>query len=76
LIVTDDGKQVTGFVVQEAADKIVLRNADGKEIVIPTAEIEERHKLTTSVMPEGLVKKLTVEEFASLIDYIESLPKK
>ena len=75
-IITEDGKQYTGFVVLEAADKIVLRTAEAKEIVIPVAEIEERNKLTISVMPEGLVKKLTVEELASLVDYIESLPKK
>jgi putative membrane-bound dehydrogenase-like protein len=76
LVVTSDGKQVTGFVVQEAADKITLRNADGKEIVIPSDQIEERHKLPTSVMPEGLAQKLTIEEFASLVDYLESLTKK
>jgi putative heme-binding domain-containing protein len=75
-IITEDGKQHTGFVVLEAADKIVLRTVEAKEIVIPVAQIEERNKLTISVMPEGLVKKLTVEELASLVDYIESLPKK
>lgn len=76
LVVTDDGKQTTGFVVLEAADRIVLRDATAKEIVIPTERIEERQKLKISVMPEGLVKKISVEELASLIDYIESLPKK
>jgi putative heme-binding domain-containing protein len=76
LVVTDDGKQHIGFVVLEAADKIVLRNAEAKEIEIPVASIEERNKLPTSVMPEGLAKKITVDELASLVDYIESLPKK
>jgi putative membrane-bound dehydrogenase-like protein len=76
LIVTDDGRQHLGFVVLEAADKVVLRTADAKDIEIPVASIEERNKLTTSVMPEGLAKKLTLDELASLVDYLESLPKK
>jgi putative membrane-bound dehydrogenase-like protein len=75
-IVTDDGKQVIGFVVQEAADRLTLRNVEGKEIVIPVESIEERTKLTISVMPDGLVKKIAITDLASLVDYLESLPKK
>ena len=65
-----------GFVSQEAADRVTIRDIDGKEHVIPTASIEQRGKQPLSMMPEGLVKMLTVKEFASLLDYIESLPKK
>jgi putative heme-binding domain-containing protein len=71
----DDGRTVTGFVVQEAADKVVIRNSEGEELVIPTSTIDERSKQTLSMMPEGLVKEITIPEFASLIDYLESLAK-
>ena len=64
-----------GFVVTEAADKVTIRNADGVEMEIPTKSIEERTKQNVSLMPEGITKELTIRELASLIDYIESLPK-
>ncbi|HET6423525.1 MAG TPA: c-type cytochrome, partial [Planctomycetaceae bacterium] len=69
----DSGKTYTGFVTNEAADVITLRDNEGKEFTLPVNEIEERAKSTVSVMPEGLVKELTVDQFASLIAYLESL---
>ncbi|MBI1346514.1 c-type cytochrome [bacterium] len=71
--VMDDGKSYTGFVTNEAADEITIRDAEGKEIKLAPAAIEERVKQAISVMPEGLAKDLTIEEFASLLAYLESL---
>jgi len=71
--VMDDGKSYTGFVTNEAADEITIRDAEGKEIKLAPAAIEERAKQNISVMPEGLAKDLTIEEFASLLAYLESL---
>ena len=73
LFVLDDGKTVTGFITGEAADEITLRDGEGREIKIPVAKIEERVKQNISMMPEGLAKDLTVEEFSSLVSYVESL---
>jgi hypothetical protein len=42
---------------------------------IPTKSIDERAKQNVSLMPDGIVKELTIRELASLIDYLESLPK-
>lgn len=72
----DDGRTITGFVTAEAADAVTLRTIDGKEARIPTDRIEDRVRQEISLMPEGLVDGLTVEEFASLIDYLVSLPRK
>jgi len=74
--ILDDGRVITGFVVTEAADKVIVRNIEGKEFEIPTASIEERIKQTISMMPEGQAKKLTLGEFISLVDFLESLVKK
>ncbi len=76
LFVLDDGKTITGFVTGEAADEITLRDAEGREIKIATAHIEERSKQTVSIMPEGLVKDLSVEEFSALVAYVDSLADK
>lgn len=73
LLVLDDGRSLVGFVTSEAADRLLLRDGQGVEHAIPKASIEERKKLPTSIMPEGLAANLSLGQFASLIDYVESL---
>jgi putative membrane-bound dehydrogenase-like protein len=72
-LLLDDGKSLVGFVTSEAADLLVMRDGQGTEHRIAKETIEERTKLPTSVMPEGLVADLSIAEFASLLDYIEGL---
>jgi putative membrane-bound dehydrogenase-like protein len=73
--VLENGLTRTGFVTQEAADRVTIRDATGAEIVILKNEIEEREKIATSVMPEGLAKEATLIDLASLVDYLEWLTK-
>jgi putative heme-binding domain-containing protein len=75
-LVLEDGRQITGFVTSEAADSLALRDAQGVEHRVEKKAIEERTKLATSVMPEGLVSDLTVAQFASLLDFIEAMKQK
>jgi putative heme-binding domain-containing protein len=70
-----DRSSVVGFIVREAPDAIVVRNIAGQESRIPTASIVRRSQLPTSLMPEGLTSGITLNEFASLLDYLESLSK-
>lgn len=76
LILLENGLTVTGFVTKESADAIVLRDATGKQHDIPVAAIAERVILPTSVMPAGLLNTSTIEEFAGLLAYLESLTTK
>lgn len=71
----EDGRTVTGFVVQEGADRVVVRDAEAREFIFRPADIEQRVKQTISLMPEGLVRDITIPELASLLDYLEALPK-
>jgi len=73
IFILDSGKSLTGFVTNEAATEITVRNADGQEIKLPVESIDERVEQQISVMPEGLAKKLTLGELAALIEYLESL---
>jgi putative heme-binding domain-containing protein len=72
-LVLEDGKSLVGFVTSEAADLLVMRDAQGAEHRVAKPAIEERSKLPTSVMPEGLVADLSLAQFASLLDYIEGM---
>ena len=71
-VVLDDGRPLVGFVTAEADDSLTIRDAQGLPHVVDKRSIEDRRKLATSVMPEGLVADLTVAQFASLLDYVES----
>ncbi len=71
--VLGNGKTLTGFVTNEAADEITVRDAEGRELKIGVADIDQRKKQEISVMPDGLVKDLTLDEFAALVSYVQSL---
>ncbi len=65
-----------GFITLESATEVKLRNIASQEFTFKTADIKERQKLPMSMMPPGLMMNFTVKEFASLLDYLESLVKK
>lgn len=69
----DDGTSVKGFITREAADEVFFRDATGKEHRVAVDEIEERVEQKISMMPDGLVNELTVDELAALVTYLQSL---
>ena len=68
-----DGSAASGFITARDEKTISLRNITGISQTIKTGEIKEEGTLETSMMPPGLVNTLTLREFASLIDYLQSL---
>ncbi|MCR9115676.1 MAG: ThuA domain-containing protein [bacterium] len=76
IILTEDGVLKTGYVTAELADRVVMRDQKGKEFTIMKDVIEERKTSPKSVMPAGLMNVYTTHEFASLLDYLQSLSKK
>ncbi len=71
-----DGSGQMGFVTFESADQVKVRNIAGLEFTWKTSDIAKRDKVPVSLMPPGLVSNLTIREFASLLDYLQSLAKK
>jgi putative membrane-bound dehydrogenase-like protein len=76
MITLKDGTQQMGFITLEGANEVKLRNIAAQEFTFKTADIKDRQKLPMSMMPPGLMMNFTVKEFASLLDYLESLVKK
>ena len=69
----DNGKVVTGLVIEETPDKVrVVENPLAKSDVLELkpGEIAERTKSKTSIMPKGLLDKLSREEILDLIAYV------
>jgi putative heme-binding domain-containing protein len=70
LIGTKDGKSYSGFVSEESAEKLVIRNIAGQVSTLKIEDIEKREELENSMMPAGLANSLSFEEFASLITFL------
>ena len=73
VIVTKQGKTLTGRLLEERPDVVVLREGDpaGKSIIIARADIDERNDKGPSLMPEGLVNLLgSRQEFLDLVRYL------
>jgi putative heme-binding domain-containing protein len=67
------GKVITGMVLESTPKQLkVIENPMAKTppVLIDVADIEERSKSPTSIMPKGLLDKLTREEILDLIAYV------
>ena len=70
---TKAGKVVTGMVLEETADHVkIIENplAKTQPVVLQKADIIERQKSPASIMPKGLLDKLSREEVLDLLAYI------
>ena len=72
VLVTADGRTLTGIVVEKDASVVVLRTADGQRVVLPKGEIDEMHVSGVSLMPEGLLQGLSDQEVRDLFAYLRS----
>ncbi len=75
-IATADGKNVTGLLAEDRADRVILRDPaqDGKPITVLKRDIEARKDNGPSVMPASLVNGLrSRQQFLDLIRYLREI---
>jgi putative membrane-bound dehydrogenase-like protein len=70
---TADGRVVSGIIASESAAALVLKRAEGVTEVVPRDEIEQIASTGISLMPEGLEKDLTPDDFRDLIAFVRSI---
>ncbi len=74
VIVTFEGKIIRGIIVDRNDERVILKDANGKEIVIPVDDIDDEAE-GGSLMPQGLTKFLTRDELVDLVKYLSVLGK-
>jgi putative heme-binding domain-containing protein len=76
MIETTDGNTVSGFVVREEGDKLVMRTADtvGRQFDVAKGRVRKRTKSPVSMMPEGLVDEFSQQQIQGLILFLQSPP--
>jgi putative heme-binding domain-containing protein len=67
------GKTVSGMIVRENEGNLVVGDADGTHIELKTEEVANRRSGAASIMPENLFDRLTPQEFADILTYLQSL---
>ncbi len=70
-IETKDKTTHVGFVSAQSADTIEMRDITGRVWTVKAADVLTRKELETSMMPEGLVNALSIQEFVSLVTFLE-----
>ncbi len=70
IVVTTKGLVVTGLIVENGPQRIVLKTQGGKLETIPRDKIEESKISELSMMPEGIEKQLSPQELADLFAFI------
>ena len=67
-----DGRVLSGILVEQDKNVVVLRGSDDKDVVLARADIEAIHPAPSSIMPEGLLKDLSDQQVRDLFAYLRS----
>lgn len=73
VLVTNEGKTLSGIIAAESATSVTLKRADGQGDEVLRSDIEELRSTGMSLMPEGLEKQIDQGAMADVIAYLMSL---
>ena len=71
--VLDDGRSVTGLLVSQTPEQVVLRPADGVEATLAAKQVDQLVRQPISLMPADLANTLSAQELADVVAWLETL---
>ena len=71
-VITEDGRVLTGFIVDQDNQLVVLRGADGQSVILQRAAIEQLAATKQSLMPEQILKRLDDQQTRDLFAFLRS----
>jgi putative heme-binding domain-containing protein len=72
LVKTKDDRTVSGFLVDQDNQVLVLRGLDGENTVLPRDQINEMKAAGLSLMPDGLLDSFPDQQVRDLFAYLRS----
>lgn len=69
---TADGKVKNGMLLHTYLDEYTYLDKNGNRFKVKTGDLAEQRPLTTSIMPDGLIDRLTDQEVRDLLAYLQS----
>lgn len=73
VLVTTNGRLLTGMITAETANSLTIRRADGTSETVLRIDIDELRSTGLSFMPEGLEKQIDLQGMADLLAYLNSI---
>ena len=70
LVLTTDGRTITGMIAAQDPKTVTLRNAENELSVISRDDIDVLKALPTSLMPEDVLKEMTDKQLRDLFAYV------
>lgn len=75
LLETKKGRVLHGLLIRKNEKEVVLRDAKGKDIPVPSKEVDLLTPQQQSLMPELLLRDLTAQQAADLLAFLASLKR-
>jgi putative heme-binding domain-containing protein len=75
-LTTARGKSYTGIIIYDAVDSVIVQTGPAETVRLAHTQIAERRLTATSLMPTGLLDRLSDAEIADLYGYLRSLGAK
>jgi putative heme-binding domain-containing protein len=72
LVRTQDGRALTGFLLEQDNRIVVIRNAEGIDISLAKKNIDDMRIVPQSIMPEGLLQAMSDQQVRDLFAYLRS----
>jgi putative membrane-bound dehydrogenase-like protein len=69
----NDGRTISGLLVEDTPDRLVLKTAEGQRETIQPKSIDERKQSEISLMPEGLAQTMTDQELIDVLAFLTTL---
>jgi putative heme-binding domain-containing protein len=73
VVETNAGVQLTGLIVEETPDHILLRDANAKDTKIAKKDLASREKSPVSLMPSDLLAYMSEDDLVDIVDYLFTL---
>ena len=73
LVITNDGRQLSGMIGSETATSVNLVRAENKTDTVLRIDIDQMRSTGLSLMPEGVEKEIDVQTMADLIKYLQTV---
>jgi putative heme-binding domain-containing protein len=69
----EDGRSITGLLISQSPDQVVIRGADSIDVMLPAGQVEELVKQPVSLMPADLATTLSADELVDVVSWMETL---
>ena len=71
-ITDDDGRVFNGLMVSQTPEHVILKQAEGKQQIVPRDKIDVLQASGKSLMPEGVEKEVSLQQMADLLEFLKS----